>query len=232
MLEKSPQFLAAFDYDNTVVYGPPSIMAFIQQNKKPKDVDISGEYKIRGAGTLGILGIALAQIPNLPFIRRIKNDAWIAFSILDREEQSDNVKIDRAIISGRRIGTHWAVRWTAKAIPNFNLYLNSGISSHIYKKRKLYGLIKQKEVEGEKVVAAFFNDDWRAVFHICQLNDMFNEQKSESVVYGYVVASITNANLSDDIKKEMERRKIKIVKNLSDAVADYSKIVHQSAIKI
>lgn len=228
MPEKNTRFLAAFDYDNTVVYGPPSVFAFFQQSKMPRDVNIFGEQKMRSAGPLGLLGMALAQLPNLPFIRRIKNDAWVAFDILDKEEEKTGVSIDRAIISGRRIGTHWAVRWTAKKIPNFDLQLNSGISSHIYKKRTLYKLIKEKEAGGDSVNAAFFNDDWRAVYHICHLNDIFREQGSDSVVYGYVVAGITNAHISDEIRREMERRKIKIVKSLSEAVDDYAKIIQQS----
>lgn len=210
------RYLAAFDFDKTLVYGPPSIGAFFHQWKMPEDVNISGEQKIRGAGPLGILGLALSQIPNLPFFRRLTNDAKNALNILDQREEETKIPISRMIISGRRIGTHWAVRWTARAIPKFELKLNPGISSHIYKKRRLSHEMRIRK----KTVAAFFNDDWRALFHIGDLNN--GQLGEDSIVYGYVLAGITNAFLSREIREELERRNIKIVKNLAEAVDDFT----------
>lgn len=210
------RYLAAFDFDKTLVHGFPSIGAFFHQWKMPKDIDIFGEQKMRGAGPLGILGMALAQLPNLPYFRRLTKDAKNALKILDEKETESNTPINRMIISGRRIGTHWAVRWTARAIPKFALKLNPGISSHIYKKRRLYLEIK----ESGKTVAAFFNDDWRALFHIGNLNN--GQLEEGSVVYGYLLAGITNAFLSKEIREELGRRNIKIFNSLSEAVADFT----------
>ncbi len=220
--------VAAFDYDMTVVWGPPSGRAFSASNRgvrnplnfafiptleraRPSVEDLKSE------GILGIVLAAMYPAVNMPIFRPIRKDAVRTLDRLEYLKHAENLVFKTAILSGRQPeGQKFIMRQLKdkRLKGKFDmLMLNPGIHTYLWKLAGVGDLIKK----GNKVVV--FEDDWVAAYLAATFNNLLYPEDFK--VLAYVLENPSNSQLSSERRQMLANMNVFIVPSLFIGALDY-----------
>lgn len=225
MIEK---VVAAFDYDMTVVWGPPSIRALRARKNGvhsplnfafiPSLETINASIsETKSTGMLGIILGGLHSLVNLPIIRPIRKDALRTLDRIENLKHAENLLLRTAILSGRQPEGQKMMKKQLedkRLKGKFDiLMLNPGIQTYLW---KMFGVGNWID-KGNKVVV--FEDDWVAAYLDATFNNPLYPEDFK--VLAYVLENASNRRLSPERRQMLANMNVFIVPNLIIGALDY-----------